>query len=190
MAAGVGGFTSATRFHGSAAAGTFLYHESTAALRRLVVPQGWGYDEEDQQPRTFSVERGLTIVVQTGDENTGLLEPEAEPRPRHPKGVATARKVASNSEQLALFAVPQAAATEDDQEQGDTLTWVLLVAVGIEVARAELSLPRQMSEDGRPCGWVHRILLPEIAIGGPINDSPSKDGHSETDVDVDVEWKQ
>lgn len=186
LAAGIGGFTSTTSFHGSAAPGTYLYHEATAALRRLLVPQGWEHDEDDQQPRTFSVERGLTIVVQTGDEYTGIENPLQEPKPRHPKGMATARKVTANSEHPALFPVPHAAPAEDDRS--DMLTWVLLVAVGSEVVRAELSLPRLMGEDNKPCGWVHRICLPEQNLGAPV-EATSTDVQA-PDVDVDVEWKQ
>lgn len=189
VSSAIGGFTSTTRFHTSASGGTYLYHEATAALRRLVMPLGgWDHDEEDRQPRTYSVERGIAIVVQSGDENTGIEEPEAEPRARHPKGSATARKVVSNSEQLALFPVPHAA--RPDQAAGDMLTWVLMICVAGEVARAELSLPRQMSPDGRPSGWVDRIVLPELPIGATPEDLSQRETPPGTDVDIDVEWKQ
>lgn len=189
VSSAIGGFTSTTRFHASASGGTYLYHEATAALRRLVMPLGgWDHDEEDRQPRTYSVERGIAIVVQSGDENTGIKEPEAEPRARHPKGSATARKVVTNSEQLALFPVPHAG--RPNQAAGEMLTWVLMICVEGEVARAELSLPRQMSADGRPCGWVHRIVLPELPLGATPEDFSRRDTPPGTDVDVDVEWKQ
>lgn len=189
VSAAVGGFNSTTRFHASASGGTYLYHEATAALRRLVMPLGgWDYDEEDWQPRTYSDERGIAIVVQSGDENTGIKEPEAEPRARHPKGSATARKVVTNSEQLALFPVLLVARLE--QASGEMLTWVLMICVESGVARAELSLPRQMGSDGRPCGWVHRIVLPELPIGAVPEDFSQRDVPPGTEVDVDVEWKQ
>lgn len=185
----VGGFASTTSFHPTAAGGTFLYHEATAALRRLVMSSGsdWDYDEVDQQPRTFSSTRGLTIVVQSGDENTGLEEPEREPRPRHSKGAATGRKVATNSMQLTLFSLPHVTPKNDERPSG-MLTWILLIAVVDGVARAELSLPNDVDDQGRPYAWEHRIVIPEQQVGSPVEQSGTHE--AAPDVEVDVTWKQ
>ncbi|MET9268739.1 hypothetical protein [Kribbella sp. NPDC003557] len=191
VSAAVGGYTSTTRFHASSAAGTYLYHEATAALRRVLVPsnEDWDYDEQDQQPRVFSEVRGLTIVAQSGDEYTGLEDPDEEPRARHPKGAATARKVTVNSDQLALFPMSLLVSGADANAPSGMLTWVLLIAIVDGVARSELSLPNQVDKQGKACGWVHRILLPDHELGGAqaettIGEEPTPD------VEVDVEWKQ
>lgn len=180
-----GAYNSTTHFHPSAAPGTYMYHEGTAALRRSLVPLGYDYDEYGRQPRTFSVEIGVTIVFQTGDENTGLLN-GIEPTTRHPKGNATRAKVSENDNQLALFNLANLEAPTTV-----TLTWIFLAAVVGDVVRAELSLPRAFSEDGKPSGWVERIVLPEEPLASTIRvTDPSATDENSTAVDVDVEWKQ
>lgn len=187
IARGGGAHASTTELHASSAGGTYLYHETTFALRLLLSPLGWICDEADGQPRCFSTARGISIVVQTGDEFTGI-DGAAEPMPRHPKGLATQRKVNENTQQLALFNF--AAATED-ATSGPGLTWILLVVVDQGMVRAELSLPNALSADKRPCGWLDRILLPGQAVGGggvPFDISEPGDEGPETDIDV--AWKQ
>ena len=187
-----GAFNSTTRFHPTAAAGTFMYHEGTAALRRVGVPLGYDYDEDGHQPRTFNDDLGVSIIFQTGDENTGILS-GIEPTTRNPKGAATRDKVSSNSQQLSLFnlATPEA-------PDGAFYNWVFLAAVVGDVVRSELSLPRELTDDGKPCGWVERIILPEepLARDAATSDSDAGDdtgnGANTTtdDVDIDVAWKQ
>jgi hypothetical protein len=184
VSAAAGGFNSTTAFHPTPSAGSYLYYEGTAAFRRLVIPDGWEMDELDGQPRTFSRTLGLTVVVQSGDEMTGI-DGEREPQTRHPKGPATARKVAVNG-QLDLFKIARPEAPEDLGLQ----TWVLLMAVVEGQMRGELSRPERMSPGSRPCGWSERILLPSQPMGGgaefdlaePVNDAP--------DTDFDVSWQQ
>lgn len=80
VAAGGGGWNSTTAFHPSSARGSYLYFETTAALRRLLVPAGWEYDELDGQARIFNPGLGIGIVVQSGDELTGRMGIE-QPNP-------------------------------------------------------------------------------------------------------------
>src|SRR4051812_17502345 len=79
--AGAGGWNATTGFHPSSARGSYLYFETTAALRRLLVPAGWEFDELDGQARTYPPGLGIGIVVQSGDELTGTVE-ASEPRTR------------------------------------------------------------------------------------------------------------
>jgi hypothetical protein len=185
IAAGAGGYTSTTAFHTSSAPGSYLYFETTAALRRLCVPDGWGADELDGQARTFDPVRLNAIIVQTGDEKTGLVG-EDEPTTRHPKGSATSKKVKVNARQLELFTVGRA---DDAQvDAGGLLTWVLLVAIVDGELRAELSLPERMSDSSRPAGWLERIILPAVSLGGgPGIDVVQPGG---PDTDFDVSWTQ
>lgn len=179
---GAGGYAATTEFHATSAPGTYLYHETTAALRRLLVPNGWSPDELDRQPRVFNEECGVAIVVQTGDENTGVDGPE--PTTKHPKGQATVRKIEHNAAQLALFPLPTRVAPETE----GLLTWVLLVAIVDGKVRAELSLPHHMLS-GRPCGWLERILLPEQDLGGATPPLETT-GESGPDIDFDIAWRQ
>ena len=184
-----GAYNSTTRFHSSAAAGTYMYHEGTAALRRVCVPEGYDYDEEGHQPRTFNDQLGVSIIFQTGDENTGILT-GIEPTTRNPKGTATRDKVSANVEQLALF---EFVAREDPE--GQSYNWVFLAAVVDGFVRSELSLPREITEDGKPCDWAERIILPEEplasdAVNTDLDAGDKPDNTSTDDVDIDVAWKQ
>jgi hypothetical protein len=184
--AGAGGYNATTAFHPLSAPGTYLYQEATAGLRRGINGRGdWTFDEDDRQPQTYSLERGVAIVVQTGDENTGI-DTGREPRPRNPKGVATLKKVARNSNQLALFSVGPASLPGADA--GEMLTWILLIAVVEDTVRAELSLPREW-KDGRPCGWLIRLPLEEQPLGGVPSEKVDKIATLRT-PDISVAWKQ
>lgn len=187
--AGVGGFASTTAFHPRSTPGTYLYHEATAAFRRAVKPSGfWDFDEDDNQPRTFSETYGIAVVVQTGDENTGLIN-QYEPKARNPKGQATQKKVASNHDQPMLFHM-----TPRQEDDGSPFSnWVLLIAIvaaqdGLAV-RSELSLPRKMVGN-KPCGWLERIILPEAQVGDAEAVVNADGGESSPATDIDVVWKQ
>ncbi|MCV2490814.1 hypothetical protein OF117_15770 [Geodermatophilus sp. YIM 151500] len=182
VASGAGGWNSTTAFHPSSARGSFLYFETTAALRRLVVPMGWEHDELDGQARTFNRGLGISIVVQSGDELTGQVG--QEPRTRHPKGSATAKKIETNGQQLALFNVGQ-----QEPFINSPFTWVLLVAVVDGEVRAELSLPSGMSADSRPCDLVERILIPSQPLGGPADLDVAHPVDGGPSTDVDVSWR-
>ena len=186
VAAAAGGYNQTTRFHPSSGPGTYLYQEATAGIRReLDGHEDWSFDEDDHQPRTFSLDHQVAIVVQSGDENTGI-DGELQPKTRNPKGRATAAKVESNFRQLSLFD-PLSASIVAPQN-GDLLTWILLIAVVDGVVQSELSLPREWSSDGRPCGWLVRVLLPEQDLGGvaPIE---LTSGNEAEPVDIDIAWK-
>lgn len=183
--ASLGGYTSTTAFHPRSAPGTYLYHEGTAALRRAVMPSGhWDHDEDDNQPRTFSTVYDIAIVVQSGDENTGLIN-QYEPKARNPKGQATQKKIASNCDHPVLFSM----APRQEDDSTPLVNWVLLIAVEGTVVRSELSLPRKMI-GGKPCGWIERIILPEIEIGGGDSAVMTDEGDTGPIADIDVAWKQ
>lgn len=181
IASGGGGYATTTRFHPLSAPGSYLYHEATAALRRLLVPNGWVADESDGQPRTWDPIRHNSIIVQTGDVMTGI-DGEHEPTTRHTKGTTTQKKIKTNASQLELFTIGQGM----EPSSHGLFTWVLLVAVVEGQVRGELSLPARMSESLRPGGWLERILLPAIDLGaGPRTDVvTSNDGGPDTNFEV------
>lgn len=185
LTAGAGGYASTTAFHPSSAPGSYLYFETTAGLRRLSSPLGWEHDELDGQARTFDPVRRNAIIVQTGDERTGLIG-EPAPTTRHPKGSATSKKVKVNAEQTELFTIGRTGDVPGGI--GSVLSWVLLVAIVDGELRAELSLPDRMSASSRPTGWLERIIIGAIPLGsGPNVDVVRTDG---PDTDFDVSWVQ
>lgn len=186
---GAGGFVSTTNFHARSAGGTYLYHETTAALRLELVPGGdWDHDEDDSQPRVYSDKSGVAIVVLTGDENTGI-EGSRDPRSRNAKGGATRRKVHDNLGQLALFSLSPTGA-ERTADEDAMMTWVFLVAIVDDEVRAELSLPNDLDDENRPCAYHERILLPSQPLDGAFVAPTELPGDEGPEADIDVSWKQ
>lgn len=179
------GWSMATGFHASSAAGTYMYHEGTAALRSTFVPGGeWLWDERDGQPRIYNPVTQIAVIVQTGDERTG--QPGPDPSSRRPKGRATFRKVLMNG-QLEMFSEAEAGRLPIT---ASTRTWILLVAAYDGAVHAELSMPQHMGSDDRPCVWYDRILLEQFGFD---DDGTGFFGHapvSAPDHDVDVTWQQ
>lgn len=182
------GLASTTTFHPRSAPGTYAYHEGVAALRRWLVPRGWGYDEDGSQPRTFSNEYGISIIIQSGDQNTGR-DTGTEPRSRNAHGATTETKIKDNADQLALFAVSRPQPTAKEEEDGVSLfTWILLIAVVEDQLCAELSLASDFSM-GKATSWSERILLPEQPFGDGNTAQYRGDGDEGPDNEVSVEWK-
>ncbi len=183
--AAAGGRSSATRFHPSSTPGSNMYSEGTAALRReLVNESGWDFDEANQQPRTFNDDRRITVIVQSGDEMTGIDGPRA-PRSKHGKGQATRQKVDVNT-QLPLFDV---AAPEGLANDSTLHTWVLLMAEVDGELRAELSRPNGMDGAGRVSDWTERLLLPVTPLGGDFEIDLDRVEDGEQGDGFDVTWQ-
>lgn len=92
--------------------------------------------------------------------------------------------MAVNEQQLALFSVGQS-----EPAPFSSFTWVLLVTVMDNEVRAELSLPRGMSADSRPCDLVERILIPAQPLGGGHGLDLAGPWDGVPDTDVDVSWR-
>ncbi len=165
-----------------------LWGEGTAAFRRLMVgAHDWTYDELDGQPRTISPDGRIAVVVQTGDEWTGVDWPGRAPSTRHPKGDATKRKVASNALQLELFST--ASEAQEIEAELAPMTWVLLLAIVDGELRAELSLPETISDAGYVVAWRTRILLASHPVDGDDVVIEGDGGDSPPESDVAVAWR-
>lgn len=179
-----------TAFHPRPYAGYSMWAETTAGLRReLLVESGWKMDEDGGQPRTFNLARRLNVVVQSGDDMTGVLG-ERKPRSKHSKGSATATKVRDN--QLALFPVVGLAAAEpEDGKNVEPVleTWVLLLAEVKDELRAELSRPIGFDSGGHVNDWHERIILnatPMVADDFTVEQDDRGDDEAEG---FDVTWQ-
>jgi hypothetical protein len=183
--AAAGGRNSATRFHPSSTPGSNMYSEGTAALRReLMGEPGWNFDEANQQPRTFNSDRRITVIVQSGDEMTGIDGPRA-PRSKHGKGEATRLKVDVNT-QLRLFDVK---ASDEIASDLALHTWVLLMAESEGELRAELSRPTGMDSAGHLSDWTERILLPATPLGGDLDFELDREEDDDQGDGFDVTWQ-
>lgn len=135
--------------------------ETIAALRDLLVPEGWVKLDEGQYELTLNPSGTMAIAVASGDENVALVE--RTPSNKSPKGRHTIAAVESNR-QADMFAdlLPAKVKTADVPRD----TWVLLHNVAKDGIYAELSRPTEISDDGIIDMWSERILLGKIELDG------------------------
>jgi hypothetical protein len=158
---------SCTDNHPRQAPGFYAWSETVNALRELLIPRGWHREDDNNLPYVVNAGSTIGIIVATGDDATG--RPEMEPCTNSNKGPRTADAIALN--QLKLF--PDSSVRADDfkkaNEKPGRMAWLLLIHRDprAEEVRCELSLPSNITEDGRVGGWVRRIILPSMPFLGP-----------------------
>lgn len=112
----------------------------------------------------------MAIAVSTGDERTGIDNPEAAPQTRYAKGPAWKAAVEDNRGQLDFPPIPgmvpdepdDGILSEEEAERLNRVTWVLMFYVDAGGTRCELSLPRNMGPDSKLDAWADRIILPSL----------------------------
>lgn len=140
--------------------GQLAWARTVRTLREELAPLGWTREEPSNQPLVLNPDGDLAIAVFSGDQATGQLA--GNPQPRNPKGAVTLSAVEENERQLSLFQLPAPEPGKDP----DRLTWVLLVSRNRDEVRAELSLPGAVGEGGTVLSWAERIILPAIPLDG------------------------
>ena len=171
-----------TTNHPPFAIGIAAWMEAVAALRDGLLPLGWTRSDERNYALVIHPDGLIAINIASGDAGTGM--PTASVSNRAPKGVSTADAISVNQVQLELdLPVPDMPHVRGDE---GPLTWFLLLhRAGAEV-RCELSLPSQISVDGRITRWQERIMLPSIPLGGAEVEIAAPEG---PDLDIDVKRK-
>ncbi len=161
--------------------GIAAWMEGVAALREGLLPDGWTRSDERNYALVVDPGNSIAINVATGDSGTG--RPNANVSNRAPKGIATADAISANQAQLELpLPVPALHAHGDD----GPMTWFLLLHQSTTEVRCELSLPSQISEDGRITSWQERIMLPTT----PLDDAELEIESLDTaDFVIDVKLK-
>lgn len=162
--------------------GISAWTESVAALREQLLPAGWSRSDEMNYALVVHPDGTMAINVATGDLGTG--RPEANPSNKTRKGARTDDAISVNQFQLELdLPVPDMPHVRGEE---GPLTWFLLLhRTGAEI-RSELSLPSEMSADGRITRWAERIILSPIPLDGVEVELLSSLG---PDLDIDVKRK-
>jgi hypothetical protein len=145
--------------------GMARYARTVRLLREQLIPLGWTFDNPRNLARTVSPDRRVAIIATLGDAATGV--PHVPPSTRYEKGIATVEAVSRNFLQLTLPIDLGDEGYVDDDDAGETTTWVLLYTVTETEIRAELSLPDSMV-DGFIDTWLERILLPPVPLQPPV----------------------
>jgi hypothetical protein len=168
-----------TANHPAFAIGIAAWMEAVAALREGLMPLGWLRSDERNYALAIHPDGSMAINIASGDAGTGI--PTASVSNRAPKGASTADAISVNQVQLDLdLPIPDMPHVRGDE---GPLTWFLLLhRAGAEV-RCELSLPSQLSADGRITRWQERIMLPSIPLDDTDVEIVAPEG-SELDIDV------
>ena len=171
----------------------FGWAEGNRSLRDQLVPR-WKAKDEHNQPLTLNEDESIAITALSGDQHTGTDE---TPSTRSPKGRMTAEAIQSNNEQIEfeLVAAQRAAMAEAAKVPGRSL-WIFLTYRDFEKGelRSELSLPKDMGDDGYIDDWHDRIILPPIPFdrgnvdsGSPDNpNSGNDDGGQSPEITVQI----
>lgn len=162
--------------------GIAAWMEAVAALREGVLPLGWARSDEKNYALAIHPHGSIAINVATGDAGTGC--PELNASNKAPKGISTADAITVNQVQLELeLPVPDLPHVRGEE---GPLTWFLLLHRAATEVRCELSLPSEMSSDGRITRWQERIMLPSIPLDGAEIEVVAPEG---PDLDIDVKRK-
>jgi hypothetical protein len=175
-------WVSFTTNHPPFAIGIAAWMEAVAALREGLLPLGWTRSDEKNYALVIHPDGLMAINIASGDAGTGI--PTSNVSNRAPKGVSTADAISVNQVQLELdLPVPDMPHMRDEE---GPLTWFLLLhRAGVEIRR-ELSLPSQISADGRITRWQERIMLPSIPLDGVDVEIVTPHG---PDLDIEVKRK-
>jgi len=159
---------SVTEFHPVTAGGSRAWEEIVATFRQLVIEKydGWMATQKNGMPVLINSEKGLTIVVTSGDEHTGLRDAPS-PRTKNAKGHVTENFVGRNYDLFEEKLDNYEACSSVDSHQ----TWILLYSFdkSRSEVRYELSLPTNTALSGskgkiKICEWQKRIIFPPVSF--------------------------
>ncbi len=182
-------YKSVNEFHPKSAGGSRAWEEIVASFRQMVVDegQGWKAVHRNGMALLINASEQLTIVVTSGDSNTGL-DKDIQPRTRNQKGQATQNFVEANYplfEDIDTMNTIDTLPINADNHQ----TWVFLYTIDKERSevRFELSLPTETQLSGskgrlKISSWSKRCLFEPVPFDGDIL-SPTPPTFTDDDTD-------
>jgi hypothetical protein len=169
------------------AGGRHAHDASVAALRGLLLPRGWVEVQHDNVARTVHRERGIAIIVASGNEFTGVANGANHLTTAWPKGSA-AFAGAIIPIQDGLDAVDGSGFDWGMDEAADVewTVYYLLYHRADDEVRVELSAPSRIDDSGFPRGWASRriMLSPYLTQQFYSDDDEGDSGPEEVDVPV------
>lgn len=173
-----------TRASAPTAAGVQQWLSTVENLRTLLASAQWHIHEQQNCPFISSPDRVTSIVVMTGNTETGKKGFE-DPTNQAEKGVVAESFVQKN-QQLELFNRSSFSLTKNNQQE--TQVWALLYHYdkALNEVRYELSLPTGFSKK-KITDWGERILLGSIPNNS--NDFTVYKDEPNTSASVEVEPK-
>lgn len=138
----------------------------TGRLRKA----GWTKDDDGNYPTLLNPDKTLAIAVATGDDGTGIYDPNRpfdKPKLKYTKGPMTKAAVERNSETPYMWPDME----EDAQAKrkaleaaANRITWMLMRRRDGDTLFSEFSLPWEISDAGQVDGWKHRIVLEPLDV--------------------------
>jgi hypothetical protein len=169
--------------------GIVAWGRTVRRLRELLIPRGWLRTNLRRLAAVANPDGAVAIAVSTGDEHTGIDDPDVAPHTRYAKGPAWVAAVEDNCGQLDFPPIPGMVAEDPDDilsdeeaERLNRVTWVLMFYVDAGETRCELSLPRNLGPDSKLDTWAERIILPPL----PNDPEPVEETVPLTLIDVPV----
>lgn len=159
ISAGLSGRNAATPASAPTAAGVLQWLNSVEVLRTLLATERWNIHEQQNCPFISSPDRAISIVVMTGNSETGKIGVE-DPTNQAEKG-AVAEKFVQKNNQLELFNCNSFMLAKENQRE--TQVWVLLYHYDklLNEVRFELSLPTGFDKK-QITKWGLRLILGSI----------------------------
>ncbi|BCN24556.1 hypothetical protein [Vibrio alfacsensis] len=170
---GIAQYTSVNKFHPITAGGSRAWEEIVASFRQMVVDQGMGWKSihRDGMAQLVNADQQLTIVVTSGDSNTGF-DNDVQPRTRNQKGQATKNIVEANYPLFEDTTTIDKIQSNVDSHQ----TWVFLYTIDKKKSevRFELSLPTETQLSGakgklKISQWSQRFLFEPVPFEGQMS---------------------
>ncbi|MGV8804660.1 MAG: hypothetical protein ACWA6Y_06835 [Polaromonas sp.] len=184
MFSGLGARNETTEASAATAAGLKQWLETVQTLRGLLSAKKWRIHDERNCPFISSIDGRISIVVMTGDSETGR-QGRVDPTNQAEKGIVVEGFVHSNR-QLELF--NQDAFKLAKSKQNETQVWAFLYHYDkkLKEVRYELSYPTGFNKK-KISEWGERLILGSIP-NNPTDFTESK-GSSNAPATVQVEPK-
>ncbi|MGE3683085.1 MAG: hypothetical protein AB7G93_15290 [Bdellovibrionales bacterium] len=151
--------------HPRIVAGIVCWGEKIAALRDMLSPAGWIYDESGGLPKVISPDGKVAIGALSGDECTG--NSSKDPRSRYKRGSQTVQLVYNNRQQLA-WSDRELGIEPTSLEARKFQMWVLVTYSDGDLVRAEVSMPTFIGDNGHVEDFSERIILPVVNLSDDL----------------------
>lgn len=160
-----------------------MHDDGVAAIRSVLLPQGWKIDQKDGVARTVHINKALAVVLARGNASTGIPGGAAELTTEWPKGQCA---FANATRYMALgFEAIDPSFPVSPTAEGMWDLWYLLYRQAGEEIRLEISAPSGLDSQDYPRGWRERIILePYRLVTDVVIDADDEDGPDVPDVPV------
>lgn len=173
-----------TRHEPANVPGVIAWGKCIRFLRDRLVPLGWQANNVRNYASVVKPDGSIALGAAAGDALTGKHGPNQHPSTRSAKGPVTRDAVGIN---VQLHFEDISNSFPPARRVSGAETWLLLFYwdESADEIRVELSLPREMNQQGYVTAWVERIILTPIPLSSrPIESHQADSGDEDTNIDI------